>query len=173
MIERKTVQITTQREIPLGYQGENDVLQVVFVVEPLGENWMLLHQRPPDNDPYPVPLDVTAQGLIWNVTSGDTAYNGTGRAQLICSGPEGEILKTCTYRTKIAPALPIGGAVPDPVKPWYDDIMQKLNQAGGGTGNSLTDTDALQALMETGCVDPVADENCAIFTDEAGNIYSL
>lgn len=145
-MEKKMVMVTTQREIPLGYQGENDAVQVVFVVEPLGENWTLLHQRPADTAPYPVPLDVTSQGLIWHVTSGDTAYNGIGRAQLICSGPEGEILKTCTYRTKIAPSLPLSGEVPDPVKPWYDSIMEAIADAGGATPEDIRA--AVDAYME-------------------------
>ena len=62
MIDKTTVYITTQRGIPLGYQGENETREIVFPQpeELLSENWMLLHQRALDKEPYPVPLDVTA-----------------------------------------------------------------------------------------------------------------
>lgn len=122
-MRRRTVHATPQRQIPLGYQGENEALQVVFAVEPFEGNWALLYQRATDSDPYPVPLDVTADGLVWTVTSGDTAVNGIGRAQLICSGAYGEILKTMIYTTVVSKSLPCSGeAPPDPVKPWYDAL---------------------------------------------------
>lgn len=139
MMEMKKVLVATQRTIPLGYQGENNARQVVFVESGplLGENWTLFHQRAFDKEPYPVPLDVTDQGLIWTVTSGDTEFNGSGRAQLICTGTNGEVLKNAIYNTNVAKSLHVGGEPPDPVKPWYDDIMQKLEQGGGGTVKSV------------------------------------
>lgn len=173
-MEVKKILVTTQRGIPLGYQGENEVTKIVFpqTEELLAQNWTLLHQRAYDKEPYPVPLTVTAGGLVWTVTSGDTAVSGIGRAQLICSGANGEILKTVTYNTNVAKSLHLCGEVPDPVKPWYEDIMQKLNQAGGGMPD-VDELDALAALMDTGIIDPMADETGAVYTDEAGNIYSF
>lgn len=193
-MEVKKILVTTQRGIPLGYQGENGATEIVFTQteELLAQNWTLLHQRAYDKEPYPVPLTVTAGGLVWTVTSGDTAYSGVGRAQLICSRADGKILKTVTYNTNVAKSLHLCGEVPDPVKPWYDDIMQRIEQGGGGTvktvngvspdengnveietGSDVDELDALAALMDTGIIDPMADENGAVFTDEAGNIYSL
>lgn len=174
MIDRTTVYITTQRGIPLGYQGENETREIVFPQpeELLAENWMLLHQRALDKEPYPVPLDVTARGLVWTVTSGDTEFNGSGRAQLICTGTNGEVLKNAIYNTNVAKSLHVGGEPPDPVKPWYDDIMQKLEQAGGGMPD-VDELDALSTLIDTGVIDPMADENGAVYVDDAGNIYSF
>lgn len=171
MNDKTTVYITTQRGIPLGYQGENEAREIVFPQpeELLAENWMLLHQRALDKEPYPVPLDVTARGLIWTVTAGDTDISGTGRAQLICTGADGEVLKTCTYSTTVSKSLHVGGEPPDPVKPWYDAIMEALEE---GTDVNVTELDALAALMDTGVVDPMADENGAVYVDEAGNLYS-
>lgn len=134
MIDKTTVHITTQCAIPLGYQGENEAREIVFPQpeELLAENWMLLHQRAMDKEPYPVPLDVTARGLIWTLTAGDTEINGTGRAQLICTGADGEVLKTMVYRTVVSKSMAVGGDVPDPVKPWYDAIMDAIESGGGG-----------------------------------------
>lgn len=192
MIDKTTVYITTQRGIPLGYQGENEAREIVFPQpeELLVENWMLLHQRALDKEPYPVPLDVTARGLVWTVTAGDTEISGNGRAQLICTGADGEVLKTCTYNTVVSKSLHVGGEPPDPVKPWYDAIMEALEEGGGTvktvngvapdengnvtieTGSDVDELDALSALMDTGVVDPMADENGAVYVDEAGNLYS-
>lgn len=170
MIKKKTVFITTQHGIPLGRQGENDVTQIVFPQpeELLSQNWTLIHQRPGDVSPYPVSVDMSAQGVIWNVTSGDTAENGTGEAQLICTGPNGEVLKSFTYITVVSKSLCVPGEPPDPVKPWYEKIMEQIGQGGV----NVTELDALAALMDTGVVDPMADENGAVYVDEAGNLYS-
>lgn len=139
MIDKKSIFVTTQRGISLGHQGENEVTEIIFSQpeDLLAQNWALLHQRATDSTPYPVPLAVTAGGLVWTVTSGDTAVNGIGRAQLICSDVDGQILKSVTYSTSVAKSLPLGGEVPDPVRPWYENILDKLNQAGGGTVKSV------------------------------------
>ena len=150
MIDKTTVYITTQRGIPLGYQGENETREIVFPQpeELLSENWMLLHQRALDKEPYPVPLDVTARGLVWTVTAGDTDISGTGRAQLICTGADGEVLKTCTYSTTVSKSLHVGGEPPDPVKPWYDSIMEALAEAeAGADGGYYTPT--IQQVTES------------------------
>lgn len=134
-MEVKEIVVTAEEGFWLGYQGENEVTKVVFLQssELLAYNWALLHRRSTDVEAYPVPLGVTADGLVWTVTSGDTAISGEGKAQLICTGDNGEILKTSLYTTFVSKSLPADGEVPDPVKPWYDDIMQQLEQAGGGT----------------------------------------
>lgn len=54
----------------------------------------------------------------------------------------------------------------------YNQIMEMLNHMGGGMPD-VDEVDALTALMDTGTVDPAADENGAVYTDDFGNIYSL
>lgn len=54
----------------------------------------------------------------------------------------------------------------------YNQIMDKLNHMGGGTPD-VDEVDALTALMETATIDPAADDNGAVYTDDFGNIYSL
>lgn len=106
-MEIRKVFVSTQRGIPLGYQGENEVTEVVFPQpeELLEHNWTLLHQRAMDSEAYTVPLDVCVDGLAWMVTSKDTETNGIGRAQLVCTGPDGEILKSMTYNTNVSKSL--------------------------------------------------------------------
>ena len=134
MIQIRTIFITTETSIPLGYQGENLAREIVFpqTADLLGENWTLFHRRALDKEPYPVPLGMDARGLVWTVTSGDTANMGGGQAQLICTGADGEVLKTLVYRTVVSKSMAVGGEVPDPVKPWYDAILERLDEAQKG-----------------------------------------
>lgn len=95
MIGAKTIVITTEAVIPLGYQGENKAREIVFPQpsELLEENWTLFHRRPGEKSIYPVALEQDGRGLVWTVTNADTANMGGGQAQLICTGKDGEILK--------------------------------------------------------------------------------
>lgn len=71
-----------------------------------------------------------------------------------------------------------GGAIateyPDILAQWESRILA-LEQNGGSGGGTpdVDELDALSALMDTGVIDPAADENGALYIDDAGNIYSL
>lgn len=132
----KQIFVKTQAAICLGKQGENEVVEVIFPqpAELMAEEWQLNHQRATDREAYPCPLEKRENSLVWRVTSGDTAVPGIGAAELTCYGKDGEILKSRTYSTSVIKSIATGGEVPDPVKPWYDDIMQRLDQGGGGSG---------------------------------------
>lgn len=127
---KNTVYINGQREIKLGRQGENGVLQVVFVqaVAVDGGEWTLLHRRSADKEPYPVPLSMSDTGGVWEVTASDTAYSGYGEAQLICATETGEVLKSCIFRTYVDKSLQAGETAPDPTNPWYLEILGRLDQ---------------------------------------------
>lgn len=131
-MEKTKVYITTQRAIPLGYQGEGEVREIIFrpPVELLEENWTLMHQRQDDDEPYPVPLTVTSDSLTWTVTSGDTAQSGTGLTQLICMDAAGSVLKSMIYQTSVARSMDVTGDVPDPVEPWYNSLTEQIGKAG-------------------------------------------
>lgn len=131
-MEKTKVYITTQRAIPLGHQGEGEVREIIFrpAAELLEENWTLMHQRQDDDEPYPVPLTVTSDSLIWTVTSGDTAQSGTGLAQLICMDAAGGVLKSMIYQTSVARSMDVAGDVPDPVEPWYNSLTEQIGKAG-------------------------------------------
>lgn len=135
----KQILVKSQAAICLGKQGENEVVEVIFPQpsELMAEEWQLNHQRVTDREAYPCPLEKRDNALAWRVTSGDTAVPGIGAAELTCYGKDGEILKSCTYSTSVLKSITTGGEVPDPVKPWYDDIMERLGQGGGGTVKSV------------------------------------
>lgn len=133
MIEKKTVAVTSQGSIPLGRLLENNVREIIFPQSAalMEETWTLIHQRATDSAGYPVPLEKRNNALVWTVTSGDTAVPGSGRAVLICTDGNGAVLKSQVYNTNVTNSTPDGGEVPDPVKPWYDALMEEIHQGGG------------------------------------------
>lgn len=160
----------------------------------MGNSWTLIHRRARDSAGYQVPLEKRGNALVWTIARGDVETPGIGRAELTCTANNGAVLKSVIYTTLTVDSLDAGEDVPDPAKPWYEDIMEKLANAGtvksvngvkpdesgnveietGGGGSIDVDVvEALEALMDTGIAEPAADENGAIYTDEDGTIYSL
>lgn len=140
-MQLKRIYVTTNGTIPLGRQGENMVRQIVFPqpAELMQAEWTLSAQRSRDSTPYPVALSKTDGEVVWDVTSADTAMRGIGKAQLMAIGASGEILLSRVYMTDVQASLDVAGEPPDPVKPWYDNIIERLDQGGGGSGTPSED----------------------------------
>ena len=86
---------------------------------------LLLHQRSDDQKPYPVPVVEADGGIIWTVSSTDTAYPGRGQAELQWLGADGAVVKSVTYQTNVIRALTTPGAVPDePLKPYTQAVAR-------------------------------------------------
>lgn len=130
-MEVKQIYITAQGGIPLGRQGENKARQIVFPqpADLLAETWTLLVQRPRDREPYPAPLEKTDTALIWNLTTADTAQSGKGRAQLVCTGGNGEILLSRIWLTDTLPSLGEPGETPEPIKPYLSQLTMAAAKA--------------------------------------------
>ncbi len=112
----------------LGRQGENGVRQICFDVSAwlaeYGDGAVaLLAQRTGDDAPYPVTLTAADGEATWTVNSADTAYSGTGRAELRLTA-DGVLKKSKIYGTVVDAALaPPSAEPPDPYDTWLDDMM--------------------------------------------------
>lgn len=162
MIAKKSISITTQGAIPLGKQGEGGVLEILFPqpAQLMTERWELNHRRATDRGAYPVPLEIRGNNLVWQVTTGDTGIPGRGEAELTCYGGDGQVLKSRTYNTNVNKSITTGGEVPDPVKPWYDSIMEGIREVDDaavksvngvvpdGSGNVTVDASVPAALVQ-------------------------
>lgn len=117
--------------IKLGKQGENRATRVILPNIRAGSgSILLLHQRALDKKPYPVPVAESAEGIIWVVSSTDTANQGRGQAELQWLGENGEIVKSVIYQTETARSLSAPGAVPDePMKPYVQAVAQDAQAA--------------------------------------------
>lgn len=126
--------------ITLGKQGENQAVRVTLPNIRAGAgSILLLHQRSDDQKPYPVPVVEADGGIIWTVSSTDTAYPGRGQAELQWLGADGAVVKSVTYQTNIIRALTAPGAVPDePLKP-YTQAVAKDAQAAKNAAASATE----------------------------------
>ena len=126
--------------IALGKQGENRAVRVTLPNIRAGSgSILLLHQRSDDQKPYPVPVVEADRGIIWTVSSTDTAYPGRGQAELQWLGADGAVVKSVTYQTNIIRALTAPGAVPDePLKP-YTQAVAKDAQAAKNAAASATE----------------------------------
>ena len=126
--------------IALGKQGENQAVRVTLPNIRAGSgSILLLHQRSDDKKPYPVPVVEADGGIIWTVSSTDTAYPGRGQAELQWLGVNGEVAKSVTYQTNTTRSMAEPGAVPDePLKP-YTQAVAKDAQAAKNAAASATE----------------------------------
>ena len=126
--------------IALGKQGENQAVRVTLPNIRAGSgSILLLHQRAADQQPYPVPVVEADGGIIWTVSSTDTAYPGRGQAELQWLGADGAVIKSVTYQTNTLRALTAPGAVPDePLKP-YTQAVARDAQAAKDAAASATE----------------------------------
>lgn len=126
--------------IALGKQGENQAVRVTLPNIRAGAgSILLLHQRSDDQKPYPVPVVEADGGIIWTVSSTDTAYPGRGQAELQWLGADGAVVKSVTYQTNVIRALTSPGAVPDePLKP-YTQAVARDAQAARDAAASATE----------------------------------
>ena len=126
--------------IALGKQGENRAVRVTLPNIRAGSgSILLLHQRSDDQKPYPVPVVEADGGIIWTVSSTDTAYPGRGQAELQWLGVNGEVAKSVTYQTNTTRSMAEPGAVPDePLKP-YTQAVARDAQAAKNAAASATE----------------------------------
>ena len=117
--------------IALGKQGENQAVRVTLPNIRAGSgSILLLHQRAADQQPYPVPVLGADGGIIWTVSSTDTAYPGRGQAELQWLGADGAVIKSVTYQTNVIRSLTAPGAVPDePLKPYTQAVARDAQAA--------------------------------------------
>lgn len=124
--------------IALGKQGENQAVRVTLPNIRAGSgSILLLHQRAADQQPYPVPVVEADGGIIWTVSSTDTAYPGRGQAELQWLGADGAVIKSVTYQTNTLRALTAPGAVPDePLKPYTQAVARDAQAAKDAAANA-------------------------------------
>lgn len=96
--------------IPLGKQGENNSLQVLFDTNTLfpgeeGGGTLTLYIKPPGTAPiYQRELTIEDGTAVWIITSQDTAIAGKGSCELTYA-TGGQFFKSPDFITNIAEAL--------------------------------------------------------------------
>lgn len=146
--------------IALGKEGENQAVRVTLPNIRAGSgSILLLHQRSDDQKPYPVPVVEADGGIIWTVSSTDTAYPGRGQAELQWLGADGAVVKSVTYQTNTIRALTSPGAVPDePLKPYTQAVARNAQAAKDAAASA---TEAAQSAEASAAQAGISAENAA------------
>lgn len=117
-------------DIPLGRTGENDVEGVRFDVrdwpELYGEggSFVLVHQRPGDEQPYVCATATASSGcLVWVIQDTDVQYTGRGEAQLSYV-VDSKVAKSVIYTTRISRSLDQEGELPEPYESMIEDLIE-------------------------------------------------
>lgn len=155
--------------IALGKQGENQAVRVTLPNIRAGSgSILLLHQRSDDQKPYPVPVLEADGGIIWTVSSTDTAYPGRGQAELQWLGADGAVVKSVTYQTNTIRALTTPGAVPDePLKPYTQAVARDAQTARDAAAS------ATEAARSAGSYATQAGLSAATATEAASNAGAI
>lgn len=138
--------------IPLGRQGENNVLTVQFDVNGWAEEYgdgsfELLHERCMDTAPYECPISVADNIVSWVVRNVDTAYVGRGEAELIYT-VGGAVAKSVIYGTSTLRSIDGDAEFPDP----YDDWLRQMHEDAEYCRENLEDAIEAKQVSEAWAV---------------------
>ena len=118
-----------EKNLDLGFVGEKNHTKFVIKCASLFHKYpdaqVTMAARPPVGDAYPVVLTKDGDDVIWNVSQGDIAHDGSGQYQLTFTQDE-EILKEEFGQYFVKPSLTASGEAPDPVQDWLDAANEAL-----------------------------------------------
>lgn len=121
---------SSARVIPLGRQGENEALQIVFdlwqFIDTYGAGTAtLVHMRSGDSAPYICNTVQDGGTLTWTITNVDTAFAGPGKCEL--RWVVGETLaKSIIYATTVDPSITGAEEIPSQYESWYEQLLAQI-----------------------------------------------
>ena len=131
----RTVVVRNGARIPLGKQGENNAVRVVWpeIAEKYtklygdGRFELVVVQK---GQAYPAVVNVDGPDLIWNVLAADVATVGTGSLELIYYVGD-TIAKSQTWETFVEVSKSAEGTTepPEPAKNWVDTVLKSSSDA--------------------------------------------
>ena len=150
--------------LPLGRQGENEVTAVVFDFSAwsteFGSGTLSLSvQRHGDELPYAVTMTTSGTNATWTISDLDTAYKGTGEAQVKYTVGT-KVKKSAVYKFTVNKSLGQNGEYPSPGQTWQEEIEDELADVkqdladlqeeieGGGQGLTAEFKQALHNIFE-------------------------
>lgn len=139
--------------IELGVRGENLATQVVFDYSEWKSLYGVGHvalkvQRATDTEPYPVPIRMSEDLAIWDVTSADTAIAGWGKAEYQYIAGD-TLKKSMRYITYTADSLGEASATPpEPQRAWVDQVLSAGAAAQQAAVAAKADADRAATLAE-------------------------
>lgn len=126
----RTVVVRNSTRIPLGKQGENKAVRVVW--PEIAEKYAKLYGNGrfelvvvQKGQAYPAVVNVDGPDLVWDVLAADVATVGTGSLELIYYVGD-TIAKSQTWETFVAASKSAEGTTepPEPAKNWVDVVIK-------------------------------------------------
>lgn len=131
----RTVIVRNGTRIPLGKQGENNAVRVVW--PEIAEKYTKLYGKGrfelvvvQKGQAYPAAVNVDGPDLIWNVLAADVATVGAGSLELIYYVGD-TIAKSQTWETFVEVSKSAEGTTepPEPAKNWVDAVLKSSSDA--------------------------------------------
>ena len=115
--------------VGLGRQMENNYRAITFDLSGFGVEVvraMIVHQRKLDTAPYVVTSVAGQDSITWTVTNTDTAFAGSGEAEIRIEFADG-LAKTVVFQTVVIPSITADTEIPEPLQSWYDAMIDYID----------------------------------------------
>lgn len=149
------------RLLPLGRQGENEALKIIFDVSRLiaeyGEGVAVVtHMRSKDTAPYVKVAERDGANVTWIIDDVDTLFDGRGKANLMWNA-NGVVVKTIDFDTYVFPSISGIVTVPNASQSWYNEMLEYINSVA--VDDSKIEDIVLEYLEEHPIEAPVTSVN--------------
>lgn len=130
------------RRICIGKQGENLATRIDVDVTPWKTEYptgnISLFVVPPGGSGYLAAIEDSGSTISWTIRDTDTAYAGSGRAELILKDADGTVMKSVTAYTTCDPSVSASepSDPPEAIRPWVEQILDAIASGGGSGGGA-------------------------------------
>ena len=120
------------RRICIGKQGENLATRIDVDVTPWKTEYpagnISLFVVPPVGNGYLAALEENGNTISWVIRDTDTAYDGSGKAELILKDADGTVIKSVTAYTTCIPSISADepSDPPEAIRPWAEQILDAI-----------------------------------------------
>ena len=120
------------RRICIGKQGENLATRIDVDVTPWKTEYptgtISLFVVPPVGSGYLAAIEVHENTVRWPIRDTDTAYDGSGKAELILKDADGTVIKSVTAYTTCTPSVSAAEPAdpPEAIRPWVEQILDAI-----------------------------------------------
>ena len=120
------------RRICIGKQGENLATRIDVDVTPWKTEYptgtISLFVVPPVGSGYLAAIEVHENTVRWPIRDTDTAYDGSGKAELILKDADGTVIKSVTAYTTCTPSVSATepSDPPEAIRPWVEQILDAI-----------------------------------------------
>lgn len=144
------------RRICIGKQGENLATRIDVDVTPWKTEYpagnISLFVVPPVGNGYLAAIEVHENTVRWPIRDTDTAYDGSGKAELILKDADGTVIKSVTAYTTCTPSVSAAEPAdpPEAIRPWVEQILDAIQSGGVGSGGGISKIEQTTTSVEDG-----------------------